>query len=186
MAKRPIDIQELLVWAYRDQVIDEVPNRVGGPAVALMRWDVAVDGGDGGGEPLADAYTVAAAVRQLTRVQAALVIGSAKTAVAPEWFPGAEVVMAAVVNGRGHPAGLYDNAGHVVGHRVRSALELPDGTILYGWGSGDLADVRELYLVWHGALVVLARKLAAILDDFAVTGPDAQREPWLEAIVKAA
>ena len=186
MAKKRADIQELLVWAYKDQAIDEVPNRIGGPVVSKMRWDVAIDGSDVGCDPHADAYTIAAAVRGLSRFQAAMVIGCAKVATTPDWYPGARIVFAAIVNGRGNPAGLYDDTRNLIGHRVRSAVETEGGTILYGWGESELDEARGLYLAWYEAMTALAHKLADTLDDFTVTGPAAQREPWVQTMVKAA
>lgn len=182
MAKRPIDIQELLVWAYRDQAVDEAPRNVSGPGVALMRWDVPIDGSDIPVDIQSDAYAVDAAVRRMSRLQAALVIGCAKTAQPVDWMPGARLIMAAVVNDRGNPAGIYDEARNRVGHRVRQAVEMPDGQILYGWSERDLAAIRVHYSVWREALVALVNHLRkpGMLEGHDVCGPDAPIAPWIE------
>ena len=180
MAKTRSDIQDLLVWAYKDQAVDEAPNGLLGPGVALMRWNVSVDGSDGSGDVHPDAYTVHAAVRALSRGQAGLVISCAKVAAVPDWFPGARPVMAALVNGRGDPAKIYDGSRHVVGHRVRCALELGGGEILYGCGIDDLVAARGEYQAWWSALVSLVAFLSGRLDDYDPVGPVASKQPWTE------
>ena len=178
MAKTRIDIEDLLVWAYRDQAVDEAPNRIIGPGVALMRWDVAVDAADYVGDPHPDAFTLHAKVRMLSRVQSSLVIACAKTAVRPDWYPGSRPVMAAIVNGRGDPAGIYDRTNHVIGHRVRPALELATGEVVYGHGGDVQALVRQQYRVWHAALMDLSGCLSGILEDHVAVMPLAPSEPW--------
>lgn len=184
-----IDIQDLLVWAYRDQAVDEAPRHWDGPCVALMRWDVAVDGVGVEAVIDPDAFLVHAAVMGLSRYQIALVIGCAKWGSVPDWYPGARPVMAAVLNGRGSPAAIYDRSRNVVGHRVRPALELADGSVMVGYSSADLTRLRMGYMVWHEALCALASSLSQSMPGRDITGPRVMREPWAEKtseVVKAA
>ncbi|EME71401.1 hypothetical protein H261_03293 [Paramagnetospirillum caucaseum] len=180
MTRTLIDIEDLLVWAYKHQAVDEARGHVAGPGVALMRWDVAVDPCAAVDDVHPDAWTVHAHVRMLSRVQAGLVIASAKTATRPDWMPGAKVVMAQVLNGRGGPAKLYDDNRNVVGHRVRVALELADGAVLVGLGAAELEQARAMYSAWRAALVSLADALSkpALMEGYDVVFPCALSEPW--------
>jgi len=180
MAKQRLDIEELLIWAYRDQVVDEAKGTLAGPRRSRMGFGMVGDGAGGMDDPHPDAFTVHAAVRRLSMGQAGLVIACAKVAAAPDWYPGARLVMAAVVNQAGHPAGVYDDRRNKIGHRVRAALELETGEVIYGDGEAVMAAGRVEYLAWHEALAAVAAHLRGRLEDFEAYGPTSPRAPWEE------
>lgn len=202
MTKRDIDIEDLLVWAYRDQCVDKAIGdspRLGSGFDSTVRLAFAeIDAGRfDGNDCHPDADAVHFGVQGLSRVQRALVIGNAKNASRPDCMQGARLVMAALVTASGNPRRLYDSSRHCIGHAVAPALEQADGALFYApkdarrpapqWFADVVALHRAQYAAWWEALSSLALFLEGghWLADFHVTGPAAPSAPW-EGRVSAA
>lgn len=179
MAKRKIDIQDLLIWAYRDQAVDEVPNQIGGPKVSLMSWNAHVDGSDTPDQPAADAFIANSEVKRLSHMMQGLIIGCAKNAEPPPYYPGAVVVMLPVLNWRGKPVREYDDQRNPILCKVTTAVELTDKTIMMGWDQSVLDAARKMYQAWHDALSSMVAPLNSKLEDHVVTKPLIDQRPWL-------
>jgi hypothetical protein len=196
-----IDIEDLAVWAYRDQMVD---CQGGGSWSLAGRPDSCVllgatVGGDlpylrMGYDVHPDADAVHLAVMRLERLAGAIVVRCAKGAARPDWMPGARLVMAADVTARGHPARLYDEAGKTaIGHKVRPAVELASGSLFYfpagrgltaeAWARDLIAGPRAVYSAWHEGLREAAAYLrqTRALSAHEVTGPSAESKPWESA-----
>lgn len=195
MAKRDIDIEDLLVWAYQDQCVDKAISdspRLGSGFDSVMRLKFAeVDAGRfDGSDCHPDAEAVHFGVQGLSRVQQVLVIGGAKNSTRPDCMLGARLVMAAQVTAGGNPRRIYDDNRHCIGHAVAPAMEQADGSLFYApadprkpapvWFAEVVGFHRAQYAAWWEALSSLALFLDAgrWLSDFHVTGPAAPSSPW--------
>lgn len=195
MAKKEIDIEALLVWAYQVQCVDKLRLQTfsqAAPMDSCRRLELAVadGGGNVGVDCHPDAEAVHFAVLRLSKAQQALVIGNAKIGTRPDWMPGARFVMAAVVTSNGNPKKLYDANRNCIGHAVAPALEQVDGSICYApidprtpaptWFSDVIELHRLQYKAWIEALSALVLHLneGAWLSDHHATGPIAPLEPW--------
>ena len=196
MTRREMDIEAMLIWAYRDQRADllfgrgvwlfDVERRAAGLPVQSISGDgsAVIERGallgcriDGGG-PAAmqrihtDAEAVHEEVLALgSRIERAAVVESAKTGERPDWMPGARAYMEPVLVASGKRAGepvrLYDKNRGWIGCRVTVGL------------SQELIDTRRaFYESWHGALVKLAGRLDGRLLKHQVAGPRAPARPW--------
>ena len=182
MTKTVMTMVELLVWAFRDCKVDEISENLVGPKTAMMRWDDAGAGIDHGPVPM-DAFCVAAAVKTLPQISRNLVTSCAKAASHPDYMPGAKPIVAMLVNPRtGNPVRIYDEARHVIGHKVLPSVELSTGAVMYGWGQEQIDHMRALYGEWFQSLVLLRRHLdgRGDMEDHAVGGIGALRCPWLD------
>lgn len=193
MAKRDIDIEALLAWAYRDQCVDKAISdgpRLGGGFDSCRRLEFGeVDAGRFVGHDChPDAEALHFAVLGLSKVQQALVIGNAKNATRPDAMVGARFVMAAVVTSNGNPKRIYDDNRHCIGHVVAHAIEQADGALFYApagkpahqWFVDVVGWHRDQYGAWLEAMSALALHLngGGWLSDYHVTGPVAPPCPW--------
>ena len=196
MSKRQVDIQELCVWAYRDEL-----SKSGAEAYAPA-WEKMQQYATLGtyidespvarlpacfGEPHPDAVTLARHVDRLDHGAAALVIVSARANRPPFAFSGSLVrfperdgsrvrIFAGHSTGfsrrykaNGKPILLYTDGSHCrIGYQP--SLEY----VLGSW---------QDYLTWHSALGRLVAILTAAGDmkEHIATGPTAPRRPWLKA-----
>ena len=189
MKTKKIDIEDLLIWAYKTCAVDEVPRGLGGPALAKMRWNEVACPDDQVGSVHADALAVDAAVRGLgSKALRGVIIACAKNANRPETFDGAHPVMAWVPWGKDprKPKPIRDRNFNVTGHEVRSSVQLAGGAVLDGWSMDDVQMARELYTSWREALADLVDVLGGVgvLEGYQVTGPNAEAYPW--CVAKAA
>lgn len=196
LAKRAVDVEELLRWTYEDQKADVVECR----GVGLHYIEAAADGvipqnvsRDGsyqiemmavlgcpsdraGGWNCAlhpDAEATHAAVLELFAegrgAAAALVTQYARIGGRPDWIP-AGAVFKPVLNHRGKPMKIYDASNNAIGCRVR--CHNPPEIV---------ALARRQYRLWWNGLERTAARLAKtpnLLRKHRVTGPAAPALPW--------
>ena len=187
IATPTIDIEQALIWTYRLQQADLRQQMGVGPqpqfdscALVARSLSTAVSVG---ADCHPDADLLHGFVLGLSRYQAVLVICHAKAADRPDWLPGAKLVIAAEVNLRGNPRRIYDENRNLIGHRVRQAVELGDGTLMLGWDLDVVEAERNTYRLWHQALVDLSRRLGTIrVDGKLAIGPEAPATPWKEGL----
>lgn len=193
MAKRDIDIESLLVWAYQDQCVDKAATggwSLAGAMDSCRRLELAMTDAslNVGHECHPDAEAVHFAVLGLSKVQQALIIGNAKNGTRPDCMPDAQFVMAAVVTSSGNPKGIYDANRNRIGHAVAPAMELVDGSVFYAptgkpalqWFADVVGWHRAQYAAWLEAMAALAVHLngGGWLQDHHATGPAAPTCPW--------
>ena len=195
MTRREMDIEAMLIWAYRDQRVDLLFGRcvglfnverraaglpvqsISGDGCAVIERDALLGCRIDGGGPSAlcihpDAEAVHEEVRALkSRIERAAVIESAKTGERPDWMPGAraymEPVLVAAGKRAGEPVRIYDKDRNWIGCRVTVGL------------AEEVIDARRaFYEAWRGALVKLAGRLAGRLLKHQVVGPRAPARPW--------
>lgn len=192
MPRKPVDVEALLAWAYRDQCVDRAAGHGWGlaqPLDSIARLE-RVHGASlaAGHDCHPDAEIVHAAVLRLPHSQIGLVISHAKVGDRPSWGEGMRLVVAARVTQRGNPVRLYDASRNLIGHEVRAAAEMPGGALFYApadapplaWYGRLIAGERLGWRLWHAGLVSVAAHLAAagLLRDYAVGGPAAPATPW--------
>ena len=161
--KGRIDIEQLLVWAYRDECVDRASSGPVGPSTALtasiynmgaLGTRVQNSGAARTSLP-EDALVVEAAVNRLDGESARLVVQHARAGTRPDWSiePPSGVILVGEDGAdlplrrqeRRKPAYLWSPRGNEIACRVRFA-----GT--------SAPDAREKWLdwmVWHGALGAL-------------------------------
>lgn len=177
-----IDVEELLVWAFRDQCVVTEINRAlagrygPGPVPSsnasaigrIMQLGTIVDtsgpghAGVGNCRAPADAITVFEAVCEEDQETIGLLAHHAETASTPDW---PEMVPARLVpwrNAAGKP--LSDPGEPAKGVGRHTPLRLDHGP--------DLVEHdRQTYARWHAGLIRVANRLEGRLERFAVEGP---------------
>lgn len=207
-ARRVLDVEDLVVWTYRDQVahrsgaLDDGADirraaRGGWSAgwstdgcVAVERYAVLgtfVDrSANLGWEPHPDAVTVLVQAQALGRGAELLLKQYGCIAGRPDWLPGWRPRVEPVW--KGLPGRI--EGGKVVAGKVEMIYP-PRGAAVRHMPIAckvELADPpgyaeakRRRYAEWHDALTALALRLRqAGLRDHLVTGPAAPARPWLE------
>lgn len=182
-AKRDMDIEALLYWAYHDQLVDLIVKGAGmaarargyGEACSFIH-DYVDAGAIAAQEVHPDAEAVHGAVRALwpkdrkiAREAYGLVVHHARTGGRPDWMPGARPRLRWVDQGNGKPTVIRDRNGRP----VYCPLE-------YLLTEENIAFARSRYAVWWYSLETLAGALArpGVLRDHRPTGFKAPFEPW--------
>jgi hypothetical protein len=193
MPREPIDVEALLVWAYRDQCVDRASGQdwgLGRPVDSIVRCERLMGASLAAGHDChPDAEMVHAAVLRLSKAQIGLVISHAKCGDRPGWGEGMRLVMAAKVTQRGNPVRLYDANRNLIGHEVRAAVEMPGGALFYApanrnplqWYEKLVQDERLGWMLWHAGMVGVAGFLrdGGLLAGYEVNGPAATATPWV-------
>jgi hypothetical protein len=190
-SRRPVDVEQLLVWAIRDQrayVGDPLP-----PGVELLPRGHSADGvyavqraaalgvridefGAGrldASQVHPDAETIGAMLARLDPPLQLLMLRHARNASRPDWLPGAvplEVRPVMVMRkGRMVPKVKYDRNRHPIGYEMET-IDRRD----------EIRRARATYTRWHETLEVLAMALAlpGLLVERRATGPEAPARPW--------
>lgn len=196
-----IDIEALLVWAYRRQKVDRVSGAMfrheaglsgsGGDWLGLARvaaLGVTVDASGWSGLPACDpdAETVHEAVGRIGPVGRTMV-RLARTGERPDWMEGVY---------RWKPEPLRDRDGRMVlamtdGKRVVPGKAMMPNRHLRKWSWQPLVwrdrahlliGVRNGWIDWHRALSRLAGDLDGRLRRWRVTGPAAPLRPWRDDV----
>lgn len=180
MAKRTIDIEELLNWAYQRQKV-EGANR--GPILGFADDSVlrvarrAMTGSGGSGGPSIvhdDALLVADAVERLAPIPRGLVMAHARAGTRPDDTLGMRtriVPRRRKPDGRAETEVLYDRNRHRIGEWTPIATV--DDAESIEWH-------RNIWRLWWCALEDLRHQLArpGLLEDHAPTGPAVSAAPW--------
>lgn len=161
--RKPIDIEDLLVWVYQRQKADVVVESGMGlyPAEAMcdgvrVPWSchngkmlagARVDVSAPAGYKLpADALTVHLAVRKLSALQRMLIIEQAKAGLRPDWMPDYRPRFVPVMNKKRRPKMIYNGENN-----------MPIGCLVEHEVSLELVDFkRTLYARWYDGLVRLS------------------------------
>jgi len=190
LMKRLIDIENLLIWAFADELAK-------GGARAFDPWDRLLRAGMLGvlddasffrlpayfGDPHPDALTVARVVAKLPHRAGDLVLICAWKRTRPEPFCGTIRVLP--VHKGTHPLVVGKSYGW--SHRGLRRGEkpyrvYPDGAhcpLRYDPTLAEIAESRTEWCLWWCALDWLAARLGSSLRDFTVRGIDAPKFPWI-------
>lgn len=192
MVREVIDVEALVVRAYRDELVDRA---MGGPAVSagapavlmggsgwasvarIAMLGTMVDGGSGGDghEPPAWAVAVHKAVVGLPEQAAALVVRYARVGGAPEWDVEAPLVW------RGRPA--RNGKGVLVERWQADGYAVTWCPVDRDYAVEAAALGRAEYGLWWEALAVVAGVVAqapAVRARWVVGPPKAARTPWVD------
>lgn len=189
-AKRPIDIEDLLIWTYQTQRADRViradeeampsgpSDRLSASALReLALAGVALSAAQGVYVPRSlhpDAEVVHEAVGMLPSKMRYMIVVSARTGERPDWTAGPvrmEPHWRELGSGELKPVVLYD--------RNRRPIMCP---VEPRPTADEYRMARENWSCWHAGLVRLVGLLAEwpdCLRDFQPTGPAAPACPWL-------
>lgn len=199
MSRAPVDIEALLVWAYRDQKVERADaggtvydavlgGHTGGGdvrgAIDALRYGCMIGGGGGMAMSLAasaavhdDALVVHGAVRTLRRRVVELVRQHARLGTRPDCMARARPHLAAVLDDRDEPkvsSGWTAARRRIPQYCPVRLVDHPD----------SINRARRTYAAWHEALSVLAGHFVshpASLTRWRVAGfaaPARPAEPW--------
>lgn len=183
---KAMDVEDLLIWAFRDQKIDlvEAKMRPRGPAGSsasslgeVLALGCRVDVSSAGANFLAvqcheDAAIIHEAVMALPADATMLLIKHAKSATQPEWYP----------EGPGYWVTPRDKNGNRKRYWRDPARQkgdlgpMPDELI--GVRPSTVEQDRRAYALWHAALEELVPMLNAEMVDHEAIGPGALAAPW--------
>lgn len=184
---KAMDVEDLLIWAFRDQKIDLVAAamRPKGPSgsshsslAEMLMLGTKVDTTSAGARHFAvhcheDAAVIYDAVMALPAEAWMFVIKHAKSATRPDWHeegPGEYVVP---LDKHGEPRKLWADPAKKTGFLGYQPAEL------VGTSPANVEEARRAYAVWHAALVDLVGLLNTELVDHEAIGPSADAEPWI-------
>ena len=177
---KPMDIERLLRWAYRDELVKggEAPASSYGIILQFGDLGVVVDDQFGSnnklppifGEPHADAFVVDRHVQQLPYPAKPLIVMHASAGTRPHWWPQPIRVLPTRDGSRVRIIGECKGRDrYTTGSYCPLRFEPPLATV---------AHARAEYAVWFGALVHLAVVLAGRLSAHVATYPAASPKPW--------
>jgi hypothetical protein len=177
------DVEDILVWAFRDHRVLEVLQNTAPVAQLGYGIDstskcqrVAELGAltDYSGKPSQDlppdVETVHDAVmRMRNETHRALVIAHARIGERPDAMKDAAPRWRKMINRRGTQAHEYDRNGRAIACWI-------EWDVTYH----QIEFTRRVYSMWHAALQTVAHALRSdlTLNDFVVTGPAAPAQPW--------
>lgn len=184
---KAMDVENLLVWAFRDQKIDLIaaamrpkgPSASGMSSLAeILALGTKVDTTTAGARHMAvhcheDAAVVYDAVMALPPEAWMFVIKHAKSGTQPEWYPEGPGEYVQPVDRKGEPKKLWLDPVKKTGFLGYQPPEL------VGTEPRNVEEGRRAYAVWHAALVDLVGMLNAELTSHEAIGPEAKAEPWL-------
>lgn len=183
---KAVDVEDLVVWAFRDQAIEAVAKRLGPPKAAgstqsglaqILALGCRVDTSSAGSMHLAvqcheDAAVIYDAVMSLPPDAWMLVITNARRATRPDWCeegPGRYIDQ---VDADGKAKKLY------VDPTARKGFLGYARPMLEGTDPFEVEEARRAYDVWRYALVDLVGMLNAEMVDHEATGPAVAARPW--------
>ena len=165
---RSIDVEQLLVWAYCDQLVGGAFTAPGMSEEAPKRGGIgrfySAPGSD-------DAMSIEAAVNRLDPYRAGLVRLHARTGTRPEWYPSPRFRIEPMRHANGAPIVRYWDSDYRQPKLCEIvARDRPD----------TVALARDAYGHWHAALNFVrgALMLGGQLREYRATGPIAPARPW--------
>lgn len=184
---KAMDVEDLLIWAFRDQKVDHVAKRLWpkeGTGVSMasslaevMALGCRVDTSSAGSMHMAvqcheDAAVIYDAVMALPAEAWMFVIKHARSATRPDWHPEGPGEFVVPLDRNGRPKRVWRDPA-----RQRGDLG-PAPAELVGTHPANVEEARRAYAVWHAALLDLVPMLNAELVDHEAIGPEAPAEPW--------
>lgn len=182
-----IDVEDLVVWAFRDQKIEAVARRLGPPTglqpspesslAQILALGCRVDTSSAGSMHLSvqcheDAAVIYDAVMSLPAEAWMLVITHARNATRPDWYEDGPGRYVDQVDAEGRPKKRYidpTNRKGFIGYAP---------PVLEGNDPLEVEEARRAYEVWRFALVDLVGMLNAEMVDHEATGPAVAARPW--------
>lgn len=188
MAKA-MDVEDLVIWAFRDQKIEAVAARLAGPrgsgSVAsslaeILALGCRVDTSSAGAMHMAvqcheDAAVIYDAVMALPPDAWVLVIKHARNATRPDWYEDGPGRWVDQVDRDGNPKKQYLDP-----HAKRGFIGYTR-PVLEGNDPAEVEEARRAYVVWRYALVDLVPLLNSEMVDHEATGPGVDARPWESA-----
>jgi hypothetical protein len=188
VAKQAVDIEHLLVWAFRteqvEHAVSEFRRGAVGPSGSLgcsieqvLTLGTRVDSSGAGANFLAarcadDALTVYEAVMALPPEAWMLAIKHARSDTVPEWYPEGPGRYVVPLDRAGQPKRLWRDPDRRRGDMGPAPAEL------VGLPPALVEDARASYRLWHVTLCELVPLLNPELERFTATMPAAPAEPW--------
>ena len=184
---KAMDVEDLLIWAFRDQKIEAVANRMrpkgpGGSNASSLgellalgcRVDTSSAGANflGGVQCHEDAAVIYDAVMALPADAWHMVIKHARNGTQPDWHPEGPGYWITPLDRNGQPKRLWRDPAKQKGDMGPAPDEL------IGTRPSSVEQDRRGYAMWHAALVDLVGLFNSEMVDHEATGPQAPAEPW--------
>lgn len=184
---KAMDVEDLVIWAFRDQKIEAVAARLAGPSglqpspesnlAQILALGCRVQTSSAGAMHMAvqcheDAAVIYDAVMALPAEATMLLIRHGRNATRPDWYEDGPGRWVEQVDKAGNPKKLYLDP-----HAKRGFLGYAR-PVLEGNDPADVEEARRAYDVWRYALVDLVGLLNAEMVDHEATGPEADARPW--------
>ncbi len=184
---KAMDVEDLVVWAFRDQKIEAVAARLAGPSglqaspesslAQIMALGCRVQTSSAGSMHMAvqcheDAAVIYDAVMALPAEATMLLIRHGRNGTRPDWYEDGPGRWIEQVDGAGNPKKLYLDA-----HAKKGFIGYAQ-PILEGNDPADVEEARRAYDVWRYALVDLVALLNAEMVDYEALPPAAPARPW--------
>lgn len=184
---KAMDVEDLLVWAFRDQKIETVASKMrprgpGGSNASSLgdllalgcRVDTSSAGANflGGVQCHVDAAVIYDAVMALPPEAWFMIKKHALSGTRPEWYPEGPGEWVVPVDRSGKPKRLWADPA-----KQRGDLGLAPAELV-GTRPSTVEQDRKAYAVWHAALVDLVGMLNSELEDYQATGPAVSARPW--------
>ena len=185
---KAMDVEDLLIWAFRDQKIEMVAERMRprglspSPESSLAqvlalgtRVDTSGAGANflGGVQCHEDAAVIYDAVMTLPPDAWFVIKKHALSATRPDWYPEGPGYWVTPLDRNGKPKRLWRDPAKQKGDMGPA----PDEFI--GIRPATVALGRTTYAMWHAALLDLLDMLNAEMVDHEAIGPEAPAAPWL-------
>lgn len=182
-----IDVEELVVWAFRDQQVEAVARRLAPSGMLqpspesslaqIMALGCRVDTSSAGAMHMAiqcheDAAVIYDAVMALPPEAWMLVITNARRASRPDWFEDGPGRYIDQVDAQGRQKKLYIDP-----HAKKGFIGYAQ-PLLEGNDPREVEEARRAYDVWRYALVDLVGMLNAEMVGHVATGPAVAARPW--------
>ncbi|UYN98369.1 MAG: hypothetical protein KIT02_10365 [Devosia sp.] len=187
---KAMDVEDLVIWAFRDQKIEAVAARLAGPIgrqpspesnlAQILALGCRVDTSSAGAMHMAvqcheDAAVIYDAVMALPAEAWELVIRHGRNATRPDWYEDGPGRWVEQLDAKGNQKKQYidpTNRKGFIGY-ARPLLEGNDPRVV--------DEARQAYRVWHCALADMVVLLNAEMVSHEATGPVASAMPWEDA-----
>ncbi len=186
MAKA-MDVEDLVIWAFRDQKIEAVAARLAGPRglqaspesnlAQILALGCRVQTSSAGAMHMAvqcheDAAVIYDAVMALPADACMLIIRHGRNATRPDWYEDGPGRWVDQVDKDGNPKKQYLDP-----HTKRGFIGYAR-PVLEGNDPDDVEEARRAYDVWRYGLVDLVSLLNSEMVDHEAIGPEVAARPW--------
>lgn len=184
---KAMDVEDLVIWAFRDQKIEAVAARLAGPSglhaspesnlAQILALGCRVQTSSAGAMHVAvqcheDAAVIYDAVMALPAEACMLIIRHARNATRPDWYEDGPGRWVEQVDREGNPKKLYIDP-----HARRGFLGYAR-PVLEGNDPAEVEEARRAYDVWRYGLVDMVPLLNAEMVDHEAIGPAVSARPW--------
>lgn len=184
---KAMDVEDLVIWAFRDQKIEAVAARLAGPVglqpspesnlAQILALGCRVQTSSAGAMHMAvqcheDAAVIYDAVMALPAEACMLIIRHGRNATRPDWYEEGPGRWVDQVDTDGNPKKQYLDP-----HTKRGFIGYAR-PVLEGTDPAEVEKARREYDVWRYGLVDLVPLLNAEMVDHEAIGPEAAKRPW--------